>query len=293
MEFSEKKLSREAKIRRNATNSLYCYLCACIDVLIKKLDWNFLIGNSKRRPKKMLEFFAVEKITDKSGDIIFDETMSYEIDKKSELVFNQKGYPIPKKATDNSSLSGSERTRSNQILLLHLFNFTLKNREIIAKDTKTVCTKKAQEGFRLSSERLEKLPIVNLKNEIVHVKREEAEKSVGCAVHKFLSNAFKNLQKTSVINLGDCNLPEQNDKAITYVRKTEYLSLVEGCKQELAKDDHVEIPFDESSFAKIINGSMSAFTPMQEKNFIETKEIRKEKNPFDFVSKEDLNVELV
>ncbi|EKE40674.1 hypothetical protein ENUP19_0324G0002 [Entamoeba nuttalli] len=199
--------TKQALTRRNATNSLYQYLGACVYTSIKSFHWQFLITKSKRSSQRMLAYFPIKKILDENGRTIFDEGINYLVT-DGKLDFDKNGMMIEDpKENKNDNPKTSIKMRNNQLILMHLFNEMFKRKSLVDPKVRVECTKSAIGTEKLTSKRLSSLPFFDSTlNKFVSEKREIVEQNVGMKVHKLLSTLFKNGNKITTIFIGnkDC-----------------------------------------------------------------------------------------
>ncbi|EDR24967.1 hypothetical protein EDI_275400 [Entamoeba dispar SAW760] len=204
--------SKQALTRRNATNSLYQYLGACIYTSIKSFHWQFLITKSKRSSKRMLAYFPIKKILDENGKTIFDDGINYSVT-NGKLDFDKNGFMIEDpKENKFDNLKTSAKMRSNQLILMHLFNEMFKRKNLVDPKVRVECTKSATGTEKLTSKRLSSLPMFDSKsNRFISEKRETVEQTIGMKVHKLLSIFFQNSNKVTTIFIGSIDCTKESN----------------------------------------------------------------------------------
>ncbi|ELP95308.1 hypothetical protein EIN_142000 [Entamoeba invadens IP1] len=202
---------KNAKLKRDSTDSKYFYIHSCLSYLAMKKKYSFIILNKKRTSQKMAARFEIANIFDKQGKIVYDSNERYYVE-NSNIVFDSKGFPIKKSSLINTServtISESkgieEMNNTDKLLfLMNFMNYKIKT-FFPSKNQSERRTRTAKDPNKLSSVRLLLIPSYNIEKSDFELKmRCETEADDGeCGLH-FFSKSFNTMKFKSKTRKSD------------------------------------------------------------------------------------------
>ncbi|ELP92497.1 hypothetical protein EIN_524350 [Entamoeba invadens IP1] len=222
---------KNAKLKRNSTDSKYFYIHACLTYLALNHHYSFIILNKKRTNTKLAPLFEISYIFDEIGNLIFDSTQKYLV-VNSNIVFDANDLPI--KATneirdfsDGDKRRKEESTTESKVLnVMNFINHKLK-KFFPFQDFKEQRTKTANPS-KLSSIKLCEIPSYNIKASRYEMKkRSVVEEEDGKNGLHYFARTFSAMNVTkyarpreTVIFLG--NVPSKYDGKYVTIKKVPF-----------------------------------------------------------------------